>query len=357
MQPKISVIIPCWKITPYIDRLYQNIQSQTFKDFELILVNDGNASQNEALQTIAEKDSRIRVIWKENGGTSSARNVGIDNARGEWIVFNDDDDDIKPYYLESLYSAVKDSDSDLAVGGYTEYKLKQNLYRQDFINIEGDMEVAMDTKSALIKILDSVVSVFNWNKIYKASIIKENNLRFDVKAKVIQDGPFNMDYYLHCKKISLVKDCGYIYYINDATNQISSYDPTYGDEALKLLSKYNYLLDTLKLGEEKTDKLRTQKAFGLSIVIIFNAFRHNHPSFKQAKAEIRKYVLQNEQMMDAVKKYRKQKYISKMEKFMAYAISTKSATFIAVMIKLMFWLRYKSPKFYTKIRSLIYRNR
>ena len=136
MQPKISVIIPCWHATEYLDKFYENLQAQTFKDAEWIFVNDGDASQNEKLQAMAEKDSKIRVIWKENGGVSSARNMGIDEAKGEWIVFSDADDWFRPYYLESLYSAVKDSDADIAIGGYSDYFTISNRYNLNTDNVE-----------------------------------------------------------------------------------------------------------------------------------------------------------------------------------------------------------------------------
>lgn len=85
-MPKISVIVPVYKVEKYIDKCIESILSQTFKDFELILVDDGSPDSSGAIcDQYAQKDARIRVFHKKNGGVSSARNKGIDNARGEYI--------------------------------------------------------------------------------------------------------------------------------------------------------------------------------------------------------------------------------------------------------------------------------
>ena len=357
MQPKISVIIPCWHATEYFDRLYDSIQSQTFKDAEWIFVNDGDASQNEKLQAMTEKDSNIRVLWKENGGVSSARNMGIDEAKGEWIVFIDDDDWFRPYYLESLYSAVKDSDADIAIGGYSDYFTISNRYNLNTVNVEDDRAVTMDAKDAILKLTNIVLLLPPWNKIYKASIIKDNNIKFDPSVKLPQDVVFNMEYYCYCKKISLVKDCGYIYVLNNAVNTIYKYDSCFGQDCTRSLNGYKHVLDTYGLSPNETKKQMTNMCMWTMNAILFNPFRRNHPSFRQAVKEIKEYVLQNEMIMRYYKEYKKNNKLSAGEKYVNFGITTKSATVVALMLKPVFWLKYESPKFYTKIKSLIYRNR
>ena len=354
MQPKISVIIPCWHATEFLDRLYDSIQSQTFKDAEWIFVNDGDASQNEKLQAMAEKDSAIRVIWKENGGASSARNVGIDEAKGEWIVFSDADDWFRPYYLESLYSSVKDNDADMAVGGYTEFRSSSNSYNSCFINIDEDIAIAMDTKDAILKLSNCVGLFVPWNKIYKTSIIKENNLKFDLSVKVVQDSIFNMEYYRLCRKISLVKDCGYVYILLDTTSLISTYDPGHGRDNLRIVNEYNKILEANELTSEEKNRLMTNMSMGMMNSNILNSFRRNHPPFRQAVREIREYVLENEELMRYAEEYRKNNRLGKGEKYLSFAVRTRSALAVYLMLKPVFWIRYKSPKFYVRLKSLIY---
>ncbi|MBR6918161.1 MAG: glycosyltransferase family 2 protein [Clostridia bacterium] len=107
MTPKISVIVPVYKVEKYLDRCVSSILEQTFSDFELILVDDGSPDKcGEMCDAYAEKDDRITVIHKENGGLSDARNAGIDIANGEYLSFVDSDDYVAPDFLESMYGAI-----------------------------------------------------------------------------------------------------------------------------------------------------------------------------------------------------------------------------------------------------------
>jgi len=103
LTPQISVIVPVYKVEQYIHRCIDSILSQSFTDFELILVDDGSPDNcGKICDEYAQKDSRIRVFHKSNGGVSSARNLGLDNAKGEWIAFIDSDDFVENEYLEEL---------------------------------------------------------------------------------------------------------------------------------------------------------------------------------------------------------------------------------------------------------------
>ncbi len=122
---KISVIVPAYKVEKYLARCIDSILDQTFTDFELILVDDGSPDNcGKICDEYAEKDSRIHVIHKENGGLSDARNAGIDwafkHSNSEWITFIDSDDWIHPKYLESLYNAVKETGCEISICGYEE---------------------------------------------------------------------------------------------------------------------------------------------------------------------------------------------------------------------------------------------
>jgi len=115
----ISVIVPVYKVEDYLDRCVESILAQTFTDFELILVDDGSPDNCPAMcDAWAEKDKRIKVIHKENGGLSDARNVGIDRAKGEYLSFVDSDDYIHPRMLEILYATIFECNTKLAVGGF-----------------------------------------------------------------------------------------------------------------------------------------------------------------------------------------------------------------------------------------------
>lgn len=114
----VSIIVPVYKVEPYIKECLDSILEQTYKDFELILVDDGSPDQCPAIcDAYALADDRIRVIHKENGGLSDARNAGIDAAQGDFLTFIDSDDMVAPEFLESLYALLVQYRADIAVCG------------------------------------------------------------------------------------------------------------------------------------------------------------------------------------------------------------------------------------------------
>ena len=106
--PKVSIIVPCWGVEKYLDRCVESLVNQTLTDIEIILVDDGSTDNCPAMcDRWAEKDSRIKVIHKENGGLSSARNAGLDACTGDYIGFVDSDDWIEPDMYEYLLNISK----------------------------------------------------------------------------------------------------------------------------------------------------------------------------------------------------------------------------------------------------------
>jgi len=112
---QISVIVPVYKVEPYLDRCVNSLLNQTFRDFELILVDDGSPDNcGRMCDEYARRDDRIRVIHKENGGLSSARNAGLDISQGTFVAFVDSDDWVHPWYLELLHAAAHEFGTDIA---------------------------------------------------------------------------------------------------------------------------------------------------------------------------------------------------------------------------------------------------
>ena len=115
----VSVIVPCYNAEKYLKRAVDSLLNQTYKDIEIILINDGSVDKTQFLiEEYAEKDNRIKVVNKPNGGPSSARNKGINVAKGEYIAFVDSDDYVEPTYIESLVLNLEQTNSDLLSQGY-----------------------------------------------------------------------------------------------------------------------------------------------------------------------------------------------------------------------------------------------
>ena len=112
----VSIIIPVYKVEKYLPNCIESILRQTFKDFELILVDDGSPDNcGEICEEYAQKDSRIKVVHQPNGGLSAARNSGIDIAKGDYLTFIDSDDFVFPHYLEILVKLCQENDADMSV--------------------------------------------------------------------------------------------------------------------------------------------------------------------------------------------------------------------------------------------------
>ena len=217
--PLISVIIPVYKVEQYLPRCVESILEQTFQNWELLLIDDGSPDCSGLIcEEYAKKDSRIRVFHKENGGVSSARNLGIDNATGEWITFIDSDDYIQPGFLEGLYAPIAEGEYlDFVHGGCVNVKNEEIVS----VNQSYDLYVGEDKNILFQKLRGLTVSkLFRLEKIKRWS--DDLPLRFDEKMKIAEDMAFTLDYALYVKRYALVPEKGYCYRIDNMESATKS---------------------------------------------------------------------------------------------------------------------------------------
>ena len=190
----ISVVVSIYKVEAYLNRCIESLLNQTYKDFELILIDDGSPDNCSSICDAWEKkDKKIRVYHKNNGGLSSARNYGIEQAKGEYVIFPDPDDWVEPEYLERLLALRKEHHADLSICGY--------YYNKDINNENRELSV-YSTEEALEQLmLPRSFCGYAWNKLYSTDLINKYNLRFDLELGMIQDLHFNVRYFQYCKKI------------------------------------------------------------------------------------------------------------------------------------------------------------
>lgn len=215
---EISVIIPVYNVEKYLEKCLETVINQTFKDIEIICVNDGSTDNSrKILEKYKNKDSRIIIIDKGNGGLSSARNAGMKVATGKFISFIDSDDWIDLTMLEKLYKNITSLDTDIsicAVHQYDEEKQKIDdsvpYFTLEFFNETFDNRVFSyeETKSFLMD-----VCVMAWNKLYRHSFLKECNVEFP-NGLIWEDGPFFFSIYFKTNRVSIIRDFLYFYRIN-----------------------------------------------------------------------------------------------------------------------------------------------
>lgn len=202
-NPKISIIVPVYGVEKYIAKCIMSIKNQTFTDFECLIINDGTKDNSIeiALQTIKD-DARFIIFNKENAGQGSARNLGIDNSRGEYIAFIDSDDWVEANYLKLMYEKIVEDDADICTCNVLYKDINNNIERKFKNNPKGYYE----NKDYLMA--NWYISNFMWDKLFKKSIFYK--IRFDTTLKTNED-VFILFELLYGKKIVAVSEFLYNY--------------------------------------------------------------------------------------------------------------------------------------------------
>lgn len=211
MSNIISIIVPIYKVEKYLDRCINSILNQTFTDFELILVDDGSPDRcGDICDEYAKKDKRIKVIHKENGGLSDARNSGLDVATGKFVAFIDSDDFIHKDMYMILYNAIIDSKSDISQCKF-KYFFKEDELNKNIIN-DGNYKIYNNIDAIEEVIENKNLNVNVWNKLYKKELF--NDIRFP-KGKIHEDEFVTYKVFYKASSISFVDKELYYYFSND----------------------------------------------------------------------------------------------------------------------------------------------
>lgn len=213
-EPLISVIVPVYNVEKYLPGCIECLTGQTYKNLEIILVDDGSPDNCPALcDEWVKKDSRIRVIHKPNGGVSSARNAGIDNAHGDYIAFIDADDRIDADMYETMLREITENGADAASCGMV--RESANGYKEYWGT--GEEFTVADTLQILRLVgeANGILPVSVVNKLYSRSVI--GDIRFDTRFKFAEDTLFNFRVAGNIKKM-VIHDLPRYHYINNETS-------------------------------------------------------------------------------------------------------------------------------------------
>lgn len=211
-HPKFSIIVPVYNVRDYLGICIESIINQTLKDIEIICVNDGSTDDSlYILNEYAKRDYRIKVCDKTNGGSSSARNAGLDIAEGDYILFVDADDILEKNMCDRLYMEILQTGADIVVFGtkiFPKYVADRHAWLWDNLNVnlkhyEGDCTKALFKEKAS--------KPFIWNKCYRNSIIQEMSIRFDTELALGEDNLFLFEIYPNAKQIVYIPDQLYKY--------------------------------------------------------------------------------------------------------------------------------------------------
>ena len=249
----ISIIVPVYKVEKYLERCINSVLNQTYTNIECIIIDDGSPDQcPEICDRYAFSDERVKVIHKKNGGLSSARNQGLDIAKGGYIAFVDSDDYIHPRMIELLYTNLKKTDADIAMCDI-EYVYDNNFEKKE--NISPVKAEVIDRKHLLEKLLQQYAGVYvvMCNKLYRKELW--NQLRFPIGV-LHEDEAVIHDLFLRCNKCVSLNEKLYSYYQRSGSimnSQKSDRDLLYYDMLADRFNKIQgivderYLIERIKL--------------------------------------------------------------------------------------------------------------
>lgn len=204
-MPKLSVIVPVYNVEKYLSRCVESILAQDFADYELILVNDGTKDGSVAImEEYAQKDARVRLVHKENGGLSSARNAGLAVAQGEYVIFIDSDDWIAPGLFQNAVRAADETGATQVLWDYR--RVWDDREEGAYLHVKDEV---IDLKSyGFARYLYDYFMPYKhgqeaWSKLYRMRVIRENGLLFEPNNEIFaEDTLFGAKYLMHTEKIA-----------------------------------------------------------------------------------------------------------------------------------------------------------
>lgn len=260
----VSVIIPVYNAASYLSRSVGSVLNQSFDNWELILVDDGSSDNSGILcDEFSQKDNRIRAFHQPNGGASSARNAGIEKARGIYLCFIDADDCVSSHYIEDLVKdMVLEKDIDLVIQGY--YQIYPDNKSIDFIPEPHISYLAKD--SLLFYSINRYFAPFS--KLFRYDIVKKHYLHFDTNLIVAEDYDFLLRYLLHAQKLHVSNKANYYYYYSN--------DGSLSSRIYSFEQEYNVYHNTYYLSAEFSHKYKHGEWFSCPSFLLSRTLMSNY---------------------------------------------------------------------------------
>lgn len=304
MAPLISIIVPVYKVEKTLHYCIESILQQTYKNFEVILIDDGSPDKSgEICDKYAEKDERIKVIHKENEGVSSARNTGFDNAKGEYIVCVDSDDYVNESYLQDFIDVLEQHpDVQMLWCGFS---IVKDYNRGIIQNVKYDESgvIVESNRSEIMTLHQKWLDASPCTKLYLKKIIDDNNLRMDESLSLGEDLLFNFSYIDCCnsRKIYHTNKCTYYYIRTEEESLVNKFRPNMfeiykriNDEILRYITKWG-------IDEEQMGLFYNSVYFSYEYCLK-NTFHKNNTASKKEKYALNRKIIQSKRFKTSIKK-------------------------------------------------------
>ena len=285
---KVTIVVAIYNVADYLEKCIQSVIDQTYKNIEIILVNDGSPDNCLSIcRKFEANDDRIMVIDQPNQGVSTARNSGIDASSGDYIMFVDGDDCLKKDIVQTLVDNI--GNNDITICSYTAFNDEDSL-SMDCSFFNGDRDFGKDKTDLFLQLINlsygqkgkpyTAVGV-PWGKLYKKSFLEEHSLRFDKKLIRMQDNIFNMQAVALAKEIKYIDKPLYMYRVNNIVRfKKIPYKPEY---LINVLHEREKIITNFDLDKEKRiiDFFAEEILLSELKVIIYTARTEKYADFKR----------------------------------------------------------------------------
>lgn len=283
MEDKISIIVPVYNVKEYVNKCLESIRNQTYKNLEVIVVNDGSTDGSEKIcKSFIKKDERFIYYSTANYGVSHARNVGLDKATGKYVIFIDSDDWLEKDMIEELYKVITENSCDIAICDYfiniKDVQIEHNDLKKENI---------IDKKRTMFEFLfnSKLYGGYLWNKLIKKDII--GNIKFDVNIKIEEDVEFFCRVFENVQKIIYVPQKKLYHYVKRKESAVNF---NYTEKDLtKLLALEKIMNIKLKYKIENLDRLEYEY----------------YIMSRQSKYILKKYNIKNKKINQIIREVRK----------------------------------------------------
>lgn len=304
-MPKLSIIVPVYKAEAVLPKCADSVLGQTFSDWELLLIDDGSPDGSGKLcDAYAARDPRVRVLHKDNGGVSSARNLGMEQAAGDFILFLDSDDWYDSRYCEVLYNAAQAAEVDSAGCAHWNISpdgqkwaepgaLPAGVYGPEALRTG----VAERLLGHRLGAPGQVLNGFIWRFLFSRKILRENDLRF--AGAYLEDELFLMEYFCLAQGLAMV-DAPLYYYLQNPASVTRNYLPGYMDTFRRFMEAKRAVAEKYDLGGSDPDWVHSSNWAGL-LIAVGNEYAPGNPmSPKEKRRRVAAYANEKE-MAEAIR--------------------------------------------------------
>lgn len=330
---KISVVVPVYNCEKTLSKCLSSVLNQTFKDFELIIVNDGSPDNSEKIcREFEEKDKRVKYIRRENGGLASVRNLGLSEAKGDYLCFVDSDDYIDEAALSFMYRTAEKEKSDIVLCGYY-IENGKNVERNSCESVSIGKE---NINSHIVELKSKNLIDPAWNKLYRLSFLKETDVQFPV-GEYYEDTCFNLKLLAFAPIITVCNECFYHYVL-----QMGSITRRYNEQKLEIIKERARLLKSSTNGVEPYCDFYFIKCVLSSFTDMF---------FSLSKKDIKAYIRQEITTDEFIKAADNACFSGISSKLIISAARSRSVNRVYGFCSLSYFLKYKMQRVFSAVKN------